>query len=130
MKKPTNQLTGRALRWAVAKCLTLTGQAAGFDIRNGVPHVHSRTAYLPADFDINWGHTGPVKERVGIISGPTVPGEFFARLSQPFDAPQFVASTELVAICRCYVHSVFGDVVDLPDELLVPAEETLVGEFR
>lgn len=127
MKKLTNQLSGRTLRWAVAKCLTVTGQAAGFDIRNGVPYVHSRTAYLPADFDINWGQMGPVKERAGITSGPCSPGVFFGQHGK---APASYGPTELVAVARCYVQSVLGDEVDLPEELLVPAEEALVGEFR
>lgn len=99
--------------------MTLAGQAKGFDIRMGLPYVHMAASHDLAVFDINWGQMGPVKERAGITSGPCSPGVFFGQHGK---APPSYGPTELVAVARCYVQSVLGDEVDLPDELVVPNE--------
>jgi hypothetical protein len=96
MKIKANELTGAALDWAVAKCEDT---------------LLDSTLY---EYSTDWAWGGPIIEREGIdltrISGAlwdaTIRGEWTE------DGP-----TPLVAAMRCYVGSVIGDEVEVPDEL-------------
>jgi hypothetical protein len=103
----TNELTGHALDWAVAKC------------EGGVGDNQLIGAWYTPSTD--WSQGGPIIEREGI------------GLDQYADYPQWQAftpapeqqsgqavcngPTPLIAAMRCYVASKLGDDTDLPKEL-------------
>ena len=103
----TNELTGAALDWAVAKC-------AGYRL-DLVPEGE----YTPST---NWAQGGPIIEREGIttICWNKNPDQWHARRWLELDGPAstvFKATTPLIAAMRCYVASKLGDEIDLPKEL-------------
>jgi len=95
----TNELTGKALNWAV-------GKAEGLD-----------DWLAPVNYCGMWEHGGPIIEREVICLWPerydweakiqTAPGEWLAEWDE----------SPLVAAMRCYVASKLGDTVDIPEEL-------------
>jgi hypothetical protein len=92
MKIKTTELTGRALDWAIARC-----------VGRGYPY--------PASTD--WSIGGPIIEREGLTL--THQGERWAAQT---DADEFqYGPTPLVAAMRCFVASKLGDEVDVPEEL-------------
>ena len=96
----TNELTGAALDWAVAKCEgVINGDAldTGFILEGG---------YVPST---DWAQGGPIIEREGIA----VFGDWQATLGEEtYNGP-----TPLIAAMRCYVASKLGDEVEIPEEL-------------
>ena len=114
MKTKTNELTGAALDWAVAKC---EGKCEG----DFAWYYDRRNAF---NYSINWAQGGPIIEREGI------------GLDQYADYPQWQAftpapeqqsgqavcngPTPLIAAMRCYVASKLGDDVDVPEDLVSP----------
>lgn len=100
MKIRTDELTGAALNWAVAKC-------------EGLPtacrYWHQ---YRFAD---DWDAGGPIIERE-LIDLDHDHGEWHAAAE---DARcYYSASTPLVAAMRCHVASKLGDEVEVPDSLV------------
>ena len=102
----TNELTGAALDWAVAKC-----EGNEIKIRKGC-------LWIPTEcYSTDWAEGGPIIEREGIL------------LDQYHDFPNWAAScppksgfnrfgpTPLIAAMRCYVASKLGDTVEVPIEL-------------
>jgi hypothetical protein len=114
MKIKTNQLTGDALDWAVAKCAELPFPFAYDDYGREYPVSPSTL----------WIQGGPIIEREEIsISRECASGriEWAAWTPAPIrdDAEAFgYGPTPLIAAMRCYVASRFGDEVDVPDELV------------
>ena len=106
MKIKTNQLTGAALDWAVAKC------------EGVVYHGPAWTKY-----STDWAQGGPIIEREEIsISREFASGriEWAAWTPAPIrdDAEAFgYGPTPLIAAMRCYVASKLGDEVEIPEEL-------------
>lgn len=129
MKIKTNQLTGAALDWAVAKC---EERITGFNLGGGL-QVRGRTeegAELPDAWDLwyewhpstDWAQGGPIIEREGIDidclrCGGKIDG-WIAALPM-FDEAKYQESspTPLIAAMRCYVASKLGDEVEIPEEL-------------
>ena len=103
MKLKTNELTGAALDWAVA-------QAEGLD------YFYPEIGPSQPDYSTDWAHGGPLIEREKI--------ELFIRDEKWFayssnSTPEdFYGETPLIAAMRCYVASVLGDEVDVPEELV------------
>ena len=106
----TNELTGAALNWAVAKC-------------EGVPEYLLdkpwRASELLEPYSTDWAQGGPIIERERT--------EFdFNEDTQMFHAYDGVYSgigpTHLISAMRCYVASKLGDEVEIPNEL------TMLGE--
>ena len=101
----TSELTGAALDWAVAQCEYVDARY-GFD--DNCP-----------EYSTNWAQGGPIIEREGIQ---------LARLGDVWEAWVDAdgvfcqGSTPLIAAMRCYVASVMGDEVDVPEELLEQEE--------
>jgi hypothetical protein len=93
----TSDLTGVALDWAVAKC-------------------EKNWAFEPDGCDsysTDWQLGGPIIER-GRIELEHDGFQWWARIRADED---FSGPTPLVAAMRCYVASVLGDEVDVPEEL-------------
>lgn len=114
-KIKTQDLTGPALDWAVAKCEghNVRKQWSGFlflmDIERQIAEWKPSTA---------WAQGGPIIERERIAMKPNgCLEEWHANTQKYFDTWQY-GPTPLVAAMRCYVASKLGDTVDIPNELL------------
>jgi hypothetical protein len=96
----TNELSGAALDWAVAKC-------EEFD--NG--------DWLP-DYSTDWAAGGPIIEREGISVCPDEIAPWCAFFDHgTAEYAFYTGETPLIAAMRCYVASKLGDDVQLPEEL-------------
>ena len=104
MKTKTNELTGPALDWAVAKC---EGVINGGDLDIGFV---LEGGYIPST---NWAQGGPIIEREKITTEWT--GENW--MGYIWHDKEFFGPTPLVAAMRCYVASKLGDEVEVPEEL-------------
>lgn len=95
----TNELTGAALDWAVAKC-------------EGLLHDDGTVSdyWQPSEL---WEQGGPIieRERINLEPFRNINGEQWSADSE-WDSP-----TPLIAAMRCYVASKLGDDVDVPEEL-------------
>ena len=103
----TNELTGAALDWAVAKCEGVPIGIAGGTLWHGHTNKTVRVHY-----STNWAQGGPIIEQEGI--------EFRASGTQAsiVDGRTYYGPTHLIAAMRCYVASKLGDEVEVPVELL------------
>ena len=97
----TNELTGAALDWAVAKCEV----GAEFIGEIDDPHFYST----------DWSQGGPIIEREGIELLCESLG--FRWVAIPQKGPEWRGTTPLIAAMRCYVASKLGDEVEIPEEL-------------
>jgi hypothetical protein len=98
----TNQLTGAALDWAVARCV--------YGAEKNIP------AGFPA-FSESWAHGGPIIEGAGM--GVFESGCWVAEMQTDNDGNNISieGATPLIAAMRCYVASKLGDEVEIPEEL-------------
>ena len=120
----TNELTGAALDWAVAKCegweaVTVTDNDGAHLWMQKGDEYRDPKKYRPST---NWMQGGPIIEREGIttICWNKNPDQWHARRWLELDGPAstvFKASTPLIAAMRCYVASKLGDDVEIPEEL-------------
>ena len=117
MKIKTNELIGPALDWLVAKC---NGDFALYhDIEEGHRFLNLWTDSAFLHYSSNWANGGPIIEREGIALRPN--GATWVAYAKgklvdivyPMEGP-----TPLIAVCRCYVASKLGDVVEVPEELV------------
>ncbi len=97
----TDELTGKALNWAVGKAEGLDGWLA------------------PVNYCGKWEHGGPIIEREG-ISVDRMVGAWTADITDSVGG--YIELTEsgptpLIAAMRCYVASKLGDEVNVPKEL-------------
>lgn len=115
MKIKTSELTGPALRWAVAQC---EGRTDPYWMNDGICG-----AYKP---DHYWLQGGPIIEREGIelhkwaTDGWRAQATSYTFLNTPDEKPDFAEQygpTPLIAAMRCFVASKLGDEVEVPDEL-------------
>ena len=105
MKIETNELSGRALDWAVAKC---EGKLVD-------PWHGALLGWLDDHrYATDWAQGGPIvaSERISITQFGG------AWKASNLRQPAVLGETHLVAAMRCYVASKLGDVVDVPKELL------------
>jgi len=100
----TNELTGAALDWAVAKCEV--GDAA----------EQAGDWWKPST---NWAQGGPIIEREGICLyfNPEDANAFEWHAEDRSHAFYLEGPTPLIAAMRCYVASKLGEEVDIPKEL-------------
>ena len=107
----TNELTGAALDWAVAKCEKpewLGNQAEVYVLKAG---FHPST---------DWAQGGPIIEReeIELTRGSLDSNEWVATIDL-FEGDVMRESqngeTPLIAAMRCYVASKLGDEVELPE---------------
>ncbi len=103
----TNELTGAALDWAVAKC-------------EGTLHDDGSVSdyFQPS---VDWEQGGAIIERemitVECFYEESTWHAWTPAPEQPRDAHGY-GETPLVAAMRCYVASKLGDQVEVPDELI------------
>lgn len=142
MKAKTNELTGAALDWAVAKCEGMNerivfGLGSVRDTGYCVERPNgTRLFYVLMNVWTKWCEkceTNPWGSGVGIWTpstkwsqgGPIIERE---RIELGWNGPDWLAQiradaewygpTPLIAAMRCYVASKLGDEVDVPAELL------------
>lgn len=94
----TSELTGHALRWAVAKC---EGCIGWNEAEHGPYSPHT-----------DWAQAGPIIEREGITL-TACNGAWEATYRGYFG----YGPTPLIAAMRCYCASKLGDEVEIPSEL-------------
>lgn len=117
MKVKTDELSGAALDWAVAKC---EGQQVY------IAHNHTMTGVCILDVDgprdfcpsRDWAQGGPIieREKISIRQWTNVP---VVHAYMPQDGVQWSedAQSPLIAAMRCFCYSRLGAVVDIPEEL-------------
>lgn len=107
----TNELTGSALDWAVAKAEVQ--EPVGSFLDGVVAHPDYNKFYPSTD----WSQGGPIIEREGIrLHRSFVTGRWWA--DPEADPLRPVAGpTPLIAAMRCFVASRLGDTIDIPEEL-------------
>lgn len=112
MKIKTQNLTGRALDWAVAEAYYQ--KSPPLKSHFFVLHKHGKMTY-PYSTAWDWG--GPIIEREEVLFTRTNDGEMYhawiVRLNASATGP-----THLTAAMRCFVESRLGDEVDVPEELI------------
>ena len=110
----TNELTGAALDWAVAKCeafktkVEIEGIVWLLDSRGDISRNFNPSS--------NWSWGGPIIEEEGISISSHLDGdEWFAR--DYWGLNKQAAEKPLIAAMRCYVASKLGDEVEIPEEI-------------
>ena len=128
MKVKTNELTGSALDWAVAKCL---GEDES-ETLDPLTWVYTAKPTGCWDFSTDPSQAHPIIERERISTIPTVDGGWAAYVP---DGTRWVprsqdgveiynwahkqtGPTPLIAAMRCYVASKLGDEIEVPEELV------------
>ncbi len=129
MKIKTNELTGLALDWAVAKC---EGRCTDMlPIDDDQPYGESfwvlegNTDYM---YSTRWNAGGPIIDRMKLNRLTTNTwGGYTASVKVTLintDDDEYMVwthgsgPTPLIAAMRCYVASKLGDEVDVPEELV------------
>lgn len=108
MKLKTQDLTGIALDWAVAKAEGAAWSAWRFKEYHSDGEMHYST---------DWSRGGPIIEREDIAMWPDQEGGWFASTDQG-KGIDYHGGTALIAAMRCYVVSKLGNTIDIPEELL------------
>lgn len=118
MKIKTSELTGHALNWAV-------NVAEGFTPVVGINPFGYGVCLNGSDY-LDWSQGGPIIEREHISISHYKPSPMnkepmvIAAISTDYAQEGnkwFEGPTPLIAAMRCYVASVLGDEVDIPEEL-------------
>ena len=112
----TNELTGAALDWAVAKCEGIT------EGKDSAWYYDRRNAY---NYSTDWAQGGPIieREKIALTWYPDdkewIAGVDFQhpRFSNVIAYEEQYGPTPLIAAMRCYVASKLGEEVDVPEEL-------------
>jgi hypothetical protein len=107
MKLRTSEMKERALDWAVTKC-------EGFDHA-----VTPGNEWGLWGWATDWAQGGPLIEREGIDLYHQRQSDLSVAWVATGDSgeSEHIAPTPLIAAMRCYVASVLGDEVDVPEEL-------------
>lgn len=129
-KLNVSKLSGAALDWVVANCQGLpikhdpmgfkTGSEAGFWVwdddpksKMGRPWLIGRE-YSPCT---KWDQGGPIIEEKNITLLPAYPHDFGWIAATHKDKEGCFGGTPLVAAMRCYVESVLGSEIEVPESL-------------
>ena len=116
MKTKTQDLTGAALDWAVAKCEDKNGVLHDDGITRCIviaaPSGVYKGRYTPT---VNWAQGGPIieREKIAIDYDHDVWNAAKYGLGWYISGP-----TPLIAAMRCYCFFKLGDEVDVPKELI------------
>ena len=117
MKVKTNELSGAALDWAVAKCEGVTVLPK---MRGGCYVTLNKGETVLLCYSTNWAQGGPIIERegisilyrVGVNMSANINGQY--EQSVPYNQR---GNAQLIVAMRCYVASKLGDEVEIPEEL-------------
>jgi hypothetical protein len=107
----TSELEGPALDWAVSKCEGVEWEQGDLDAGEYGP------GFMPTT---NWSQGGPIIEREVItLIHPRWDGWTAHKYDDRIEDESYTVDgpTPLIAAMRCYVASVLGDTVDIPEEL-------------
>lgn len=114
----TNELTGAALDWAVAKAQGNKYGSVTFDPYT--KRVYETLGLMLAGYDFrpstDWKTGGPILEREQIGLEPPF-GSVIYWNALLADGTVYMGMSPLIAAMRCYVASKLGDDVDVPEEL-------------
>ena len=116
----TNNLTGVALDWAVAKCMGhRVAENYGSYIRIYLPDPKQAGYTLAFCPSTDWAQGGPIIERE-IADIERFSDALWEATAYTKNAQDIVQSgpTPLIAAMRCYVASKLGDEIELPEGLL------------
>ena len=110
----TNELSGAALDWAVAKCEELLG------LDNAEEFLRDHLIGFSTKYSKIWSQAGPIIERERISLVQKHDGWWMACVYNNNDLPTYLRLNQnpLVASMRCYVTIKIGDTVEIPKELL------------
>jgi len=117
----TEELTGAALDWAVAKCEGTTDfrfdtVATYWVTLDGKDRALSKGWAQSFNPSTDWSQGGPIIEREKIdLIACDADWEAQQNASLPMTAVE--GATPLIAAMRCFVTSKLGDLVEVPDEL-------------
>ena len=128
----TNELTGAALDWAVAKCEGVNEEAFRLFYEPTDRDDYDFHGYPEFHYSTVWSQGGPIIKREDIsfrkYHNPShaAHGKYYARVCKQSGTMvgwhkttghQMTGPTPLIAAMRCYVASKLGDEVDIPEEL-------------
>ena len=112
----TNELTGAALDWAVAKCedqpVYWNEEDEAVYCGDGIPNYlgyRGDTSYTPST---DWAQGGPIIERENIATAWHITRWVAWRGVVEHPGP-----TPLIAAMRCFVASKLGNDIEIPEEL-------------
>jgi hypothetical protein len=116
MKIKTQDLTGPALDWAVAKC---EYPEQSINTALGFPYL----VFGRFNPSTDWSQGGPIieREKFDVVYQAGGRGDEWACFANDIDDNLNsidAGPTPLIAAMRCYVASKLGDEVDIPEELL------------
>ena len=117
----TNELTGSALDWAVARCekLYVHTDYVGVGTREWGVFVDCSNDYCNVHYQPSkhWGWGGPIieREKIQLWWGQQCNASIDPNNINPTEFES--GNTPLVAAMRCYVASKLGDEIDVPEEL-------------
>ena len=120
MKIKTQDLTGIQLDWAVAKCLNWKDYN-----EDGVPYIELDSSHMSRRFgpykpSTDWEHAGPIIDWQNIHWGfGTKDGNKVVIASKlGHHVKPLLGPTPLIAAMRCYVDSILGNKIEIPEELI------------
>lgn len=123
----TQDLTGPALRWAVATLDGYTnlrlGAFSGVLVMDPPRKEFGAVEFSSLCYDTDWSQGGPIIERESIAIIPMLNGweAQFEPSDERFSEDHLhlqTGPTPLIAAMRCFVASRLGDEVEVPEELL------------
>ena len=109
----TNELTGAALDWAVAKCEPDDTVRIYFDEDTGEKLCYDDWDIPEFNPSTDWAQGGPIIEREGIALYLYGNSEWNAHVG----GKESTGPTPLIAAMRCYVASKMGEEIEIPKEL-------------
>jgi hypothetical protein len=121
----TSELTGAALRWAVAKAEELDVYIPAYDETPWLQVRRDGIVFVCPHFEKDWEHGGPILDREGIAVRRVKDRTWRADFSDAVlnvDRSAYVylqhqGPTPLIAAMRCYIASKLGNEADIPEEL-------------
>lgn len=118
----TNELTGAALDWAVAKCELLNGADYTLEVDrdfDGTLRINFGGMY--PEWSTDWSEGGAIIERERLSITPRDgywEAYYHDNLFKDDGSDYFkIGTTPLIAAMRCYVASKMGDYIEVPKEL-------------
>jgi len=107
----TEDLTGTALDWAVAKAEGINP----YIVIIGSPVIVASNGCQAPMYSTDWGQGGPIIESAKLITGCVSSGTW-SSCDLSGDSIQF-GDTPLIAAMRCYIANKLGNEIDIPEEL-------------